>query len=239
MDSSLVALRRTASHAAEQARRTAVRMASDARAAIGADGTTFLSIEAQEAALRRIKEVRILNDVKALEMSVVNNKYGPGVIVSSLGSGTAVRAGLKVGDVIEYINGTKLESHEQAFEVMRACKCRDLAFSVVGSPRKVSIDKTQPGKVEITLGTVTYGVGRKKAPAVEVQSVGLMGLAHSEGISAGDVILAINGSLVEDHQSAILMIDSAEAVIELVVADKEPEEGEGPYELPAGQYIRM
>ena len=97
----------------------------------------------------------------------------------------------------------------------------------------------QPGKVEITLGTVTYGVGRKKAPAVEVQSVGLMGLAHSEGISAGDVILAINGSLVEDHQSAILMIDSAEAVIELVVADKEPEEGEGPYELPAGQYIRM
>jgi len=164
----------------------------------------------------KIREVRIVNDVNMLDMTLVDNVPGEaGVVVSHLGFGSARRAKMLVGDVIHYINGVKVTSHAQAFDVMRSCICRELIFSLVGSARKLEIDKTQPGKLEITLAN------RKKGRAgVEVEKVGVMGLAAAAGISVGDVVLSINGSLVYDHQSAIVMLDSSERFIELVVGER-------------------
>jgi len=182
----------------------------------------------------KIREIRVVNDVKMLEMTLVDNTPGEaGIVVSHLGFGSARRAKMLVGDVIHYINGVKVTSHGQAFDVMRSCTCRDLIFSLVGTPRKLEIDKTQPGKLEITLANRTKG-----RSGVEVEKVGVMGLAAAAGIAVGDIVLSINGSLVNDHASAIVMLDSSERFIELVVGERCDEHDDMPqfYEsdVPSG-----
>jgi hypothetical protein len=253
---------RLAARVSDQARRAAKLAFNEARAVLGSDGTTFMSVEAQEAKCRRIREVRCVNNVKLLDMTIINNPAGVGVVISKLGCGTASAAGMLVGDVIECtfvpievvpppnfpqtapttstclppaellllrsstrlfsvilmpadINGVKVTSHEQAFATMHACTCRDLAFSLDGSPRKVCIDKAQPGKVQITL------TNRKgKGAGVEVEAVGLMGLAANAGLTVGDVILSINGILLDDHETAVAMLDSSERFVDFVVAER-------------------
>ena len=116
------------------------------------------------------------------------------------------------------INGVKIASHEHAFATMHACTCRDLAFSLFGTPRKVCIDKAQPGKVQITLANRK---GKGKGVGVEVEGVGLMGLAANAGVAVGDVILSLNGILLDDHQVAVAMLDSSERFIDLVLAERE------------------
>ena len=184
-------------------------MLAEARGALGQP----MDAEAQEAYLMRIRELRVPNDLKALDITLINNMHGPGVVVSKLGFGSASQAGLLVGDVIEWINGTKVKNHEHAFDAMRECTCRDFAFSVVGNPRKVSLDKSNPGKLQITLAN------RKKGPGVVVEGVGVMGIAAGAGVTAGDVVLSINGGLVNDHQEAIIILDSSERFIDIVLAE--------------------
>jgi hypothetical protein len=92
---------RLAATVSAQARRAAKIAFNEARAIVGSDGATFMSVEAQEAQCRRIKEVRVVNNVKSLDMTIINNPAGAGVIISKLGCGTASAAGMLVGDVIE------------------------------------------------------------------------------------------------------------------------------------------
>merc|ERR1719230_1594399 len=66
-----------------------------------------------------LKAIETPLDVDSLELTLINNHYGPGVIVSDLGSGSATQAGMLVGDVIVEVNGIKVLSHQQAFQVMR------------------------------------------------------------------------------------------------------------------------
>ena len=211
---------------AHQVSRGATRLLSEARGALGQP----LNAEAQEAYLMNIREVRVLNDMKALDLTLINNMHGPGVVVSKLGFGSASQAGMLVGDVIEWINGTKVKNHQHAFDAMRECTCRDLAFSVVGNPRKMTLDKSIPGKLEITLAN------RKKGPGVVVEGVGIMGIAAGAGISAGDVVLSINGGLVNNHQEAIVIMDSSERFIDIVLAEATNEtfDGISTNEMPSG-----
>ena len=120
--------------------------------------------------------------------------------------------------VLADINGIKIASHEHAFATMHACTCRDLAFSLFGTPRKVVLDKAQPGKVQIT---VANRKRKGKGLGVEVEGVGLMGLAANAGIAVGDVILSLNGILLDDHQVAVAMLDSSERFVDIVLAERE------------------
>ena len=62
---------RLAATVSAQARRAAKVAFHEARALVGSDGTTFMSVEAQEAQCRRIREVRVVNNVKSLDMTII------------------------------------------------------------------------------------------------------------------------------------------------------------------------
>ena len=92
--------------------------------------------------LSKIRQVRVINSLEALEITVSNNAYGPGVVVSAVGAeGTAAHAGLCVGDVITEINGLRVSRHEQALDAMRGCECPELVFLLLGKARTLVLDK--------------------------------------------------------------------------------------------------
>lgn len=174
-------------------------------------GQRFLTVEAQEAMLCKLRQVRVPNDLESLEITISNNAFGPGVVISGLGPGTAAQAGLCVGDVITEVNGVRVSHHEQALEAMQMCECRDLVFALVGKARKIVLDKYEPGKLQVTLTNPQKGAG------VVFSELGIMGLAAGAGVRAGDVLLAVNGVLVHDHTEAIALMDSTERFVELVL----------------------
>lgn len=172
----------------------------------------FLSVEAQEAMLAKVRQLRLPNNLETMELTILNNQYGPGVVVSGLGEGTALQAGLCVGDVITEVNGISVTHHEQALQAMRDSPCRDIVLSLVGKARAVRIDKYEPGKLQVTLGSPQSG------PGVEVKELGLMGLFAANGVRAGDIVLSVNGTLVTDHVEAIALMDSTDRHLEVVLA---------------------
>lgn len=183
-----------------------------------AERSSAFAIESQEALFIKTRQVRCENDLAALEITLINNAYGPGVVVSEVGPGNALTAGILVGDVLSDINGQMVTSHEQAMETLRGVACRDFVFSFIGRPRAVVIDRHDTGRIEVTL------TNPQKGPGVEVETVGVMGLAAAAGVRAGDVILAVNGRLCFDHAEAVAMIDTTERFIDLVLAPSDWDE---------------
>ena len=161
------------------------------------------------------REIKVPNDIEALHLTLINNPAGSGVIVSQLGAeGSAASAGMVVGDVIRYVNGQGIDSHEHAFALMREDDGREeLCFTLSGTPRTISIDKSMQGKLLITVAD------RDDQSGVQVTEVGEDGLASMAGIECGDVILSINGTRVTKHQKAIELLDSEPRFLEVVIAD--------------------
>lgn len=87
--------------------------------------------------MRVFQEVRCSNDLDALDITLIDNPSGPGVLVSSLGPASILSNSVVVGDVLIGVNGTSVTSHQQAMETMRAVSCRDFAFEFLGRPLKV------------------------------------------------------------------------------------------------------
>ena len=174
-----------------------------------------LSIDGPQPLLSKFSQVRVPNDMANLEITVSDYQRGRGVVVSSLGDkGNAAQSGLVVGDVITEVNSEPVFTHTQALEAMRNVRGAELVFSLEGKAKKLTIDRSQPGKLEITL------CGARKG-GVEVEAVGLLGLAAYAGLRAGDKILSVNGTLVEHHDQAITMMDSCMENIEVTVFESE------------------
>jgi predicted metalloprotease with PDZ domain len=214
---------------AASAKKVIKRAATEARAIVNptVDGreTPFLSFEEQIAACQRMREIRLSNDINALEITLTNREGGNGVVVSSIGPGTALAAGILVGDVIISVNGNGVHNHEQAMNLMRSTTCRELALTMDGKPRQVLIDKSEAGKLDITLSS------SKDGRRVEVSEVKLLGLASRAGIEVGETILSVNGALVTDHAQAIALMDSSERFVEIVIAEPKPDRSaRGVYE---------
>ena len=100
------------------------------------------------------REVRCLNDMCNLQITLINNDHGEGVIVSELGPGSAATAGVCVGDVILYVNGDAVIDHSQCMDLIKHCRSANLVFTLCGSPKKLVIDRcvtTTGAKLNITL----------------------------------------------------------------------------------------
>lgn len=179
------------------------------------------SVMTHKVQVRRTRQVVVDAEMERLEITISNNPCGAGVVVSALGGdGNASRAGIHLGDCIVDVNGEPVSSHEHAMELMRSTSKPELVLTLVGHSRKLCIDKSEGGKLEITV-TNTSSTSMTPKRGVEVERVGVMGLAAGAGIRAGDCILAVNGSLVDDHAKAIEAMDAAERWLELVVEQSE------------------
>jgi len=177
--------------------------------AVRFDGTRTL--------LSTVSTACVPNDMESIEISVSNNAFGSGVVVSGLGHGTAAEAGLVVGDVITHVNGRVVRSHVEAIDIMRSASEEELIFALAGKACQLVIDRSRAGKVEITVTNL------RKGPGVLVERVGAHGLAEAAGVRTGDHILAVNGVLVHDHAQAIAMIDSCKGNVALSVAESDYE----------------
>ncbi len=207
---------------AHSAKRVVKRAAIEAKNSLkySADESPFLSFEQQQAAVRNLREVRVPNEFMKLNLTLMNNAYGDGVVVSALGTGVALQAGLMVGDVIACVNGATVISHEVAMQRIKEQSGPYIVLTLVGTPRKVVLDKSR-GDLQITLTNRENGLG------VDVSGVGYSGVAYESGVGPGDVILSINGNIATDHPQAIMLIDSSERYIELVLGQRPPEFGRG------------
>ena len=148
---------------------------------------------------------------KKIELTVENNRWGEGVVVSQLGAGSAAEEGVVVGDIIIAVNDRAVNGHAAAIDEIQRTVGPISTLSIQGSTREVLLNKNL-GKIGITCGN------RVDGPGVEVLGVALNGIASAEGILVGDVILSINGSLVNDHSHAIALVDSPDKVIKMVLA---------------------
>ena len=208
------------SNALKEATATAIAKAKNAAALVKdtmASSDRSLAYTAHEAVLIRMHHVSVPNDLDNLEITVIDHAYGAGVVIAGLGPGTAMQAGLLVGDVIVEVSGTRVHSHAMALDTMRACPCAELVLTLAGKARKAVIDKQQPGKLEITVTNPHKGAG------VVVESVGYTGLAAAAGIMPGDTILSINGKLVGEHAEAIAFMDTSERWVEVVLTEADGE----------------
>ena len=176
-----------------------------------AGSTRLLSVEATDAMLANMREIRVANEFQDLEITLSDFAHGRGVVVSALGEGLATQAGLVVGDVLLEVNGHELTSHEQALATIRDIGCAELVFLLAGKARPLMIDKHEPGKLQITLANKPKGAG------VLVVDLGLMGLAAAAGVRKGDTILSVNGVLVREHNEAIALMDSTQRWLQLVL----------------------
>lgn len=75
---------------------------------------TFSDLTIEPATCDTIHEVRVTNDIANMHITVSNNRWGAGVVVSKLENGLAMQAGVLVGDVIVAINGINVNEHEHA-----------------------------------------------------------------------------------------------------------------------------
>lgn len=133
--------------------------------------------------------------------------FGRGVEVLGLCRGSiAADAGLHAGDTILSINGTLVESHEHAIELID----EDIETAEIvwhADNRTVEIVKGHMGK---KLGlTVT---NNPEGSGVVVVGLELGGLAR-DMMSVGEVILAVDGEFAEDHARTIELVDGNDDVL--------------------------
>lgn len=151
-------------------------------------------------------------DMNGIEISMQNNKFGLGVVVSGLGAHGASEKGLLVGDVIIGVNDVMVKDHASAMSIVKNTPSGGMVkFSVAGETRKIVLDKTYGGPGV----TVANRVGEA---GVLVTYLKPEGVAAKMGVKVGDIILSVNGCLVIQHHHAISLIDASEKTIDLVVA---------------------
>ena len=124
--------------------------------------------------------------------------------------GECAACGLGVGQVILSIEGELVDSHEQAIGLLeRASHCCSLV--VEDGTRLLTLNKHE-GFVGLTLADNPDG------PGVVVVGLAPGSLAIHAGVQLGDVIRSVNHELVDDHASAIRLVDAPVDRLTLVLA---------------------
>jgi len=139
---------------------------------------------------------------------------GRGVQVSNLvPGGSAQRAGIMVGDVLLSVGGTLVDHHEHAIELVDASETR-FEMVLLGTTRCLVLNKM--------LGDVgvTFANNIRQEPGVVVVGLEPGKLAVQSGVQLGDVVLSINGQLVDSHGEAVQYLDAATAQVYLVLSSE-------------------
>ena len=145
--------------------------------------------------------------------AVANRQKGAGVIVTSLEQGSLCEAcGLQIGDIIFAVNGMPVNDDREAFrEVESKCgmACGMIEYTLWGAEpsRHILIGKAGPAGVTIA----DHGLG----PGVEVTDVVAADEAAAAGLPFGSIILSINRQPVDNHSTAIRLIEVASPVLEV------------------------
>ena len=124
-----------------------------------------------------------------------------GVLLKRIAKGSLADAdALYCGDTIVSVNEQLVGSHEQAVQLMNACKS-EVRLVMLGQSSEVTLG--QGGEVGITLAdheSATDG------PGVKVLRVEAGGLAAQAGISSGDTLLSANGVICLEHAQAMAVL---------------------------------
>lgn len=135
-----------------------------------------------------------LTKSKALSITVINNPRGAGVVVSKLSCGAS---GLRCGNVISAINGSEINSHQEAIAMVNNTPVGDELICTLHSPIANSVlVGCNDGSVGVTLE------GAQSSGGVFVASVQAAGAAAAAGLQPGDEIMAIAGNVPLDHEEA-------------------------------------
>jgi len=145
-----------------------------------------------------------------LGVTCCNNPHGSGVLIEKLAVDTMLWSqGVNVGDVVQSINGSACVDHEGA--VATIDEARDMVtFELSGLTRRLVVDKAL-GRVGITVANRAGGRG------VEVTELVPDGAADRAGVRMGDVLVSVDGGLVETHEQAIERVDGSAPRFEMVV----------------------
>eukprot|EP00326_Haptolina_ericina_P011889 CAMPEP_0181220576 /NCGR_PEP_ID=MMETSP1096-20121128/28915_1 /TAXON_ID=156174 ORGANISM="Chrysochromulina ericina, Strain CCMP281" /NCGR_SAMPLE_ID=MMETSP1096 /ASSEMBLY_ACC=CAM_ASM_000453 /LENGTH=196 /DNA_ID=CAMNT_0023313097 /DNA_START=128 /DNA_END=718 /DNA_ORIENTATION=- len=135
-----------------------------------------------------------------LEITVINNVHGDGVIVSGLGQGSAAEQGVVVGDTILAVDGSKVGDHAKAIAQMESGTGPTCTLTLAGTTHELVLQKSS-GRIGITCTN-------RSGPGVEVTAIEESSIAAPKGVTAGTIILSVNGELVNDHGRAIAIVDS-------------------------------
>ena len=135
---------------------------------------------------------------------------GEGVLVRRLDVwGSARSNGIHVGDCLLAVNGTAVKRHEHAVALINESDRISLTFWGSTSSRLVNVGKHGPAG--LTLANHPNG------PGVRVTAVVTADAAAQAGLAVGDVILSINGVVVDSHTAAIELVEAATPQLAMIV----------------------
>jgi len=120
-----------------------------------------------------------------------------GVLVQGLQSdGTALKAGLQIGDLVLRVNSIKVSTHQHAIQETDA-PCDEIKYRVWGRHASVEERMTFPD------GDLGLHLSLHAGPGVLVTSIEPAGTAAQAGLVLGSIILSIEGIIVVDPVETI------------------------------------
>jgi S1-C subfamily serine protease len=155
-----------------------------------------------------------------LGLTVSDSKRNDGVFVVKMAAGSQLdHAGLNVGDTILTLNGRSIEDNASCVKELNEAKPdEDITLTMAVHTHKIRVDKTA-GPVGLSLANNPSGVG------VTVCGLGEKSAAAEAGMEINDEVLAINGLAVNEHSTAVTIINESQRWVDLVLVGSDPWEG--------------
>jgi len=161
------------------------------------------------------KEVRVVQIDKATAgqtgITLTNRRSGgEGVLVRRLDVwGSARTNGVHVGDCLLAVNGTAVKTHAHAITLINESDSLSLTFWGSQPSRLVNVGKHEPAGLTL--------INHPAGPGVRVSAVVAADAAAQAGLAANDVILSINGVVVDSHKAAIELVEAATPQLAMIV----------------------
>jgi len=165
------------------------------------------------------RELRMIKQGGVSGLTLCAPSAGTGVLVYSIAPHSAAAvAGLNVGDRVLAINSVHCAGHEQASDQIRSA-LQEVRLIVSGVTVGISLRKDTNGRI---------GLGFAKSSRLAEQGAVITDVltrsaaAHA-GLRNGDLLLAVDGELVNDPEAAIEILARAPRALNLVVWRSRPD----------------
>jgi S1-C subfamily serine protease len=151
---------------------------------------------------------------------------GPGVLVSALlAGGSGEEAGLRIGDRLLAVNGVMLSSdHDRVSEMIRTAG-QSVQLVVSGFSLSVNVRKDADGLLGLRFVDGPAPRGKQGAVVAEVRP---RSTGREAGIRSGDLVVAVDGSLVADGNDATAKVAASARALNLTVWRAQPDAPQEP-----------
>lgn len=161
------------------------------------------------------REVRVQKIAGLSGLTLVAPSLGPGVLISDVARDSAAsNVGLHVGDRVLAINGTRTNHQlEQANQAIRA-SLQEVRLVVTGVSVATDARKDADGRLGLGFAHGPLPPGLQGAVITDVLP---RSSACTAGLRSGDLLVSVDGRLVQDQNSGVVLLSTASRALKCVV----------------------